>query len=80
MALAVEIRNGEAVDLAAIPVVEVEEFRRLVLDDVDGGGRIAALFGQPAPAGRVRSSSSWRAPPRRLWRWPRPRSRTATRR
>ena len=41
-----ETWNGEAVDLAAIPVVPVARFRSLVLGVLRAGGRLSALFGR----------------------------------
>ncbi len=46
-------RNGDAVPLDGIPVLDVGPFRRAVLDAVQGG-RIAALFGSPAGEGAIR--------------------------
>ncbi len=43
--------NGEAVDVAAIPVLPVERFRAMVLGVIRAGGRLAALFGRPADGG-----------------------------
>ncbi len=46
-----ETWNGEAVDAAAVPVVSIERFRRIVLGVIHQGGRLSALFGRPAPRG-----------------------------
>jgi Ni,Fe-hydrogenase III large subunit len=48
------IYNGEAADLRDVPELSVAEFRAAVISGVDAGGRLAALFAQPADAGRVR--------------------------
>jgi len=40
--------NGQAIPLADIPELSVEEFRRAVIWATRGGERIAALFGEPA--------------------------------
>ena len=42
-----EAWNGEAVDARAVPVHPVGRFRSIVLAALEGGGRLAALFGRP---------------------------------
>jgi Ni,Fe-hydrogenase III large subunit len=41
------VRNAEAVQTAAIPLISVRELRDTVIGDVAKGSRIAAFFGQP---------------------------------
>jgi len=48
-----ETWNGEAVELAAIPVVPVQRFRALVLGVLGAGGRLSALFGREEDGGVV---------------------------
>jgi Ni,Fe-hydrogenase III large subunit len=48
-----ETWNGEAVDVAAIPVVPVARFRALVLGVLEAGGRLSALFGREEDGGVV---------------------------
>jgi len=48
------LRNGQAADLAAVPVVSPAEFRAAVLDAAAGGARISSLFGYPAAGDAVR--------------------------
>jgi hypothetical protein len=48
-----ETWNGEAVDLAAIPVLPVASFRALVLGVLRAGGRLSALFGREEDGGVV---------------------------
>lgn len=43
----VGLRNRRAIPLAAVPIEPVETFRRSVIEAVQAGGRIAALFGTP---------------------------------
>src|SRR4051812_15605832 len=38
-------RNGTAIPLGKVPELPLEDFRRIVLDAVSDGGRVAALFG-----------------------------------
>jgi Ni,Fe-hydrogenase III large subunit len=45
---------GQAVPRNQIPLVEVDEFRATILDQVAEGGRVIALFGQPAERDLVR--------------------------
>ncbi len=45
------LRNGGAVELAAIPVVAVEEFRASVLRAAKAGLRLCALFARPVEGG-----------------------------
>ncbi len=44
------IHNGGRVNLRDVPVLGMAEFRRQVIDAVDRGGRIVALFGVPERA------------------------------
>jgi Ni,Fe-hydrogenase III large subunit len=48
------VHNGNAVALAEIPGLSLDDFREQVLQACENNGRIAALFGQPAGAGSVR--------------------------
>ncbi|MBI2931201.1 MAG: NADH-quinone oxidoreductase subunit C [Planctomycetes bacterium] len=41
------LRNGEAADVRKIPSLSVTDFRRVVLEEVARGSRIAAFFGRP---------------------------------
>lgn len=45
------VRNGEAVELSAVPRLSVAAFREAVVEGVTAGGRIAALFGCPIATG-----------------------------
>src|SRR5690242_11678212 len=47
-------RPGETVRIAEIPLVDVAAFSQTVLDAVEGGSRIAALFGRPLDQSGVR--------------------------
>jgi len=51
------IRNGDAVALVEIPLLNMTEFREQVLQAGENNGRISALFGQPAGADTVRLSA-----------------------
>ncbi|MBI5092851.1 MAG: NADH-quinone oxidoreductase subunit C [Candidatus Hydrogenedentes bacterium] len=46
-------RQGESVDLAAIPCVEPNSFAERIIDGKSHGGRLAQLFGRRAPDGGV---------------------------
>jgi len=48
------LHNGSAVALSDVAQLALEEFRDLVIGGVEAGGRIAALFGHPLAADRVR--------------------------
>ncbi|MGA9778137.1 MAG: NADH-quinone oxidoreductase subunit C [Limisphaerales bacterium] len=48
------IRNGDAVALAEIPGLDLDDFREQILQTCENNGRIMALFGQPAGANGVR--------------------------
>jgi Ni,Fe-hydrogenase III large subunit len=48
------LHNGEPARTADLPVLDVDAFTAEVLDRVDAGGRVAALFGHPQGADRVR--------------------------
>ncbi|HEX9049194.1 MAG TPA: hydrogenase [Anaeromyxobacter sp.] len=48
-----ETWNGEAVELAAIPLVPVARFRTLVLGALGAGGRLSAFFGREEDGGVV---------------------------
>jgi len=48
------IKHGVAARLTDLPVLEPEPFRQCVIDNVNAGGRISALFGTPAQSGKVR--------------------------
>jgi Ni,Fe-hydrogenase III large subunit len=43
----VETWNGEPVDAAAVPVLPIERFRRVVLDVLGAGGRLSAMLARP---------------------------------
>ena len=45
---------GEAVPRNQIPLLDVDEFRGTLLDQVAAGGRVVAFFGQPAERDAVR--------------------------
>jgi Ni,Fe-hydrogenase III large subunit len=47
MAAPLSLRNGEAVGLGELPELGLGEFRDLVIREVEGGSRLAALLGQP---------------------------------
>ncbi len=47
------VRNGEATPMRALPSLPITAFREAVIADTRTGGRIAALFGQPLPGGRL---------------------------
>ena len=47
------LRNCQPVDLADLPRVGMEPFRKSILDSVAGGARIAALFGRPGSNERI---------------------------
>jgi len=48
-----EIWNGEAVPAGEVPVISVARFQAIVSEVLAAGGRMSALFGRPAPSGRV---------------------------
>ena len=48
------LRNGDTVALAEISRPGLDDFRELILQACENGGRIAALFGQPAGPDTVR--------------------------
>ena len=45
------VHNGQAFEAGRCPLVDVERFRRTVLEQVAAGARIASLFGRPAGDG-----------------------------
>nr|BAL59205.1 NADH ubiquinone oxidoreductase subunit [Candidatus Acetothermum autotrophicum] len=45
--MALKMRNGEAVDLGRIDIVSIAEFRQEIVEDVEAGARLVALFGRP---------------------------------
>ena len=47
------VRQGQAIPLGEVPLLDLEEFRRGVIAEVDRGGRIAALFGRAHGGDRV---------------------------
>ncbi|NLF31605.1 MAG: hydrogenase [Planctomycetes bacterium] len=49
------VRNGQAIDRAACPVVDVDVFRRTIIDGVAAGARLAALCAEAADASRTRT-------------------------
>ncbi|TBR18660.1 hydrogenase [bacterium] len=46
------VRNGESIEASKVPVVSAPEFRSALLRAGAAGYRLAALLGEPAPAGR----------------------------
>jgi Ni,Fe-hydrogenase III large subunit len=44
------LRNGQAADVQSLPDLDIETFRRRVLDSVAQGMRVAAFFGRPLPS------------------------------
>ncbi len=48
------VRNGEAISVAAVPVLGSAAFRDAILGSIDSGGRIAAFFASPLPGGAAR--------------------------
>ncbi len=48
------IRNGEDVALGKIPALSLDDFRERILQDYENGARLAAFFGQPVGADKVR--------------------------
>ncbi len=48
------IRNGDAVALAEIPGLDLDDFREQILQSCENNGRVMALFGQPGGADNVR--------------------------
>jgi len=53
MSATLALYNGTAVALDDVPRLDLDAFRRLVIDAPDAGRRIAALFGSPRTDGRV---------------------------
>jgi len=51
---ALALRNSEAADAQAVPVLPVMEFRRAVLEAVHGGARLASFFGRPGRGDALR--------------------------
>ena len=51
---ALSFRNGQTVDRAQVPVLDVATFRRSVIDSVASGTRIASLFATPSGAQQLR--------------------------
>jgi Ni,Fe-hydrogenase III large subunit len=47
------LHNGEVAAAADLPALGAVEFRRAILDEIDSGSRVAALFGTPAAGGGV---------------------------
>src|SRR5207245_10949036 len=47
-------KNGEALDLASVPVLGVDEFRSTIFGAVGNGGRVASFFGVRGPPGSAR--------------------------
>ena len=47
-------RPGETVRTADVPLVDMTAFRQTLIDDVERGNRVIALFGRPFDAGQVR--------------------------
>lgn len=57
MTIASDLRRhapGEPIAQDDIPLLDFEGFRETLLSEVESGGRVAALFGQPAQAGGIR--------------------------
>ena len=47
-------RNAVPLPIAAVPILDIAEFRRDVLDRIDGGGRLLLLSGLPGRSGETR--------------------------
>lgn len=47
-------RNTVPLPIAAVPVLDIAEFRRDILDRIDRGGRLLLLTGLPAGEGETR--------------------------
>ena len=45
---------GEAISRSQIPQLEIGDFRDTTIEQIRAGGRVVALFGQPAEQDRVR--------------------------
>ena len=54
MSATISVHNSEPLALRDLPELPVAEFRETVIRNVEGGARIAALFGYAADRGRVR--------------------------
>ncbi len=48
------IRNAQPQPLSGLPETGPSEFRQGILEQVEEGGRLAALFGTPSPDGKIR--------------------------
>jgi Ni,Fe-hydrogenase III large subunit len=48
------VGNAEAIDYRAIPLLDLEQFRRTVIDGAGRGLRVIALFASPVPDGELR--------------------------
>jgi Ni,Fe-hydrogenase III large subunit len=46
-AMLLSVHNGQVVPLGHIPVLDVGEFRKAVIDDIAAGGRVVSFFGRP---------------------------------
>jgi Ni,Fe-hydrogenase III large subunit len=49
-----DLRNGDAAPLRALPALTIADFRQGILNRLAAGARIAALFGQPLESDHVR--------------------------
>lgn len=47
------LHNGMSVALSDIPNLEIDDFRSAVIDLVNRGSRVSALFGSPSPSGKT---------------------------
>ena len=48
------ISNGESVGIDRVSSMDIQDFRQFVIEAVEHGVRVSALFGQPMEGGRVR--------------------------
>jgi Ni,Fe-hydrogenase III large subunit len=46
--------NAQAAPVTAVPLISLDDFRDVVIDEVRAGARLSALFGQPAPNDKLR--------------------------
>jgi Ni,Fe-hydrogenase III large subunit len=48
------LQNPQAAPVTDVPLIEFDDFRDVVIDEVRAGARLSALFGQPAPNDKLR--------------------------
>jgi Ni,Fe-hydrogenase III large subunit len=53
-----QVKNGQATPVAAVPRLPLEAFQGLLADAITGGARVAAYWGDPAGAGRARITAA----------------------